>query len=218
MTQRTKPLTLILLAIVAAVLTWIIESLVVQSGLAMLVPPVTLPITLVVVSVVLLVLAWPVRAYTRAMRKRRDRMRERGGRGDGPDAPGSDSEGRDGGRSGADGRDGDRGRDRDRDRDGAEPPKRVDPLLAVRVLAFAKASSMAGSVIGGAMLAVTIYVATRPVVSESLLPVAIAGAAGAVVLLVAGLVAESWCALPPDDRSAAGSNTGAAPTRPVLGA
>ncbi|GGA71223.1 hypothetical protein GCM10011490_22370 [Pseudoclavibacter endophyticus] len=198
MTQRTRPLTLILLAIVAGVLAWIVEVWLVSTGFPMLVPPVTLPVTLVIVALALLALAWPIRTYTRALRRQRDAIRDaRSRRPDAdPDAAGDDSEST-----------------ADRRRD-ATPPKRVDPVLAVRVLAFAKASSMAASVIGGAMVAATVYVVTRPVIAESLLPLAIAGLVGAAVLLVAGLLAESWCALPPED----GANARAtAPPRPALG-
>lgn len=222
MNQRTKPITLILLAIVAAAIAWMLESWFVSNGMPMFVAPITMPITLVVVAIALIALAWPVRKYTRWLTRARDRQREaRRARGVGdPDASGhrgdpdrdpvDDRDRRDPSRD-RDGRGGRDGRDRDLD----EPPKRVDPVFAIRVLAFAKASSLAGSVIGGAAVSVVVFVLTRPVIAEALLPLSIAGLVGAAVLLVAGLIAESWCVLPPDDRDAQRAN---APSRPLMGA
>lgn len=226
MTQRTNPITLILLALVAAGVAWMLESWLVTSSQPMFVPPITMPITLALVAVVLLVLAWPVRTYTRGLRRRREQLRDARARHplDDPDAPGRDGADSDGGRRGdgdSDDRAGSNGRGRADSRDSTDPdhdlhrPKRVDPVHAVRVLAFAKASAMAGAVIAGAMVAVIAFVLTRPVISDTLFPLALAGFGGAVVLLVAGLVAESWCVLPPDEPDA---HRLAAPAHPLLGA
>lgn len=217
MNQRTKPVTLILLAIVGAAIAWVLEIWIVGSGWPMFVPPLTMPITLAVVAVVLLVLAWPVRAYTRALRRQRDARDERRKRaGDDDEFAGSGAGG-----AGAGSSDGTRGVGDQRRGNGPDArvdeaaPKRVDPVYAVRVLAFAKASSLAGSVLAGGSAGVLVFVLTRPVIAQGLLPESIAGVVGAVVLLVAGLVAESWCLLPPDSRDA---RHAAAPSRPVLGA
>lgn len=195
MTRRTSPLTLILLAFAAGVLAWVAESWLVGSGRALFVAPLTMPITLVLVAIVLLVLAWPIRAYTRDLRRRRDALE---------------------GREDASARDADAGTGGDGRAPRGRSSKRVDPLLAVRVLAFAKASSLAAAVIGGAAVAILAFVVTRPVIGEPLLLPAIAGVAGPVVLLVAGLIAESWCVLPPDGRE--GQRAASAPSRPLLGA
>lgn len=206
MNQRTKPVTLVLLAIVGAAIAWVAEIWVVGTGLAMFVAPITMPITLAAVALVLLVIAWPVRAYTRALRRQRDEHADARGHhsDDDPDA----AHGRDG--------DADRGRrGRDGRRDEEPTPKRVDPVYAVRVLAFAKASSLAGAVLGGACAAVLVFVLTRPVIADALLPSSIIAVVGAFVLLVAGLVAESWCLLPPDGRD---GQRETAPSRPLLGA
>lgn len=197
MNGRTPPLTLILLGLAAGAIAWAIESWLVASGRAMFVAPLTMPVTLVLVAVVLLVLAWPIRVYTRGLRRR--------GRAEGDEA-----------RAAADAD----ARRNAGDRAPREPlrderaPKRVDPLAAVRVLALAKASSLSASVLGGGAAAVLVFVLTRPVIGEPLLGPGIAGVVGPSVLLAAGLLAESWCVLPPDDREGAAS--AAAPPRPLL--
>lgn len=216
MTGRTRPATLILLALVAGVVAWMGESWLVSTGRPMFVAPWTMPITLVLVAVILLVLAWPVRAYTRRVRQQLERERDRDARSAADGGRGADlrdrpvpSRGGDGdGASGSGDGDARRGRG-----GGDRSAPRVDPLAAVRVLAFAKASSLAGSVIAGACAAVVAFVVTRPVISDALLPLALAGLAGAVVLVVAGLLAESWCTLPPG-----GGRADTVPSRPLLGA
>lgn len=74
---------------------------------------------------------------------------------------------------------------------------RIAPERATFVLAFAKAIALAGSMFLGGCAGVTVYLATRTVASgrvgESLV-----STIAAVVLLVAGLIVESWCMLPPD--------------------
>ena len=193
MRGRTGAATLGLLAIVASALGWMLDTWLAGSGRPILTPPLTLPITLVVVAVVVLVLAWPVRRYTRALRAQVEAEREREAHDDArehgrdePPAPGSDAETR---------------------------APRVDPARAVRVLALAKASSHAAALMGGFVLGVLAFVMTRPVVVDALVRDVVLAVAGAAVLLVAGLVAESWCALPP---GADGRRT-ATSSRPVLG-
>jgi hypothetical protein len=78
--------------------------------------------------------------------------------------------------------------------------REVNPFRAMRVVVLAKASSLVGSLVAGFGLGCTLYVLSRAIVPEvSSLWLSIASAAGGVVLLVAGLVSEQLCALPPDD-------------------
>jgi hypothetical protein len=79
-------------------------------------------------------------------------------------------------------------------------PGRVDPFRATRVVLLAKASSLAGALLTGVTGGVLAFVLARPVLpGASSVGLAVAGTVGAVVLLVAGLVAEHWCTVPPDD-------------------
>lgn len=76
---------------------------------------------------------------------------------------------------------------------------RVDPFYATRVVVLAKASSLAGAMLGGFGLGILIYLLGRPVVTSGSVVAAIASSVGAAILLVAGLVAEHMCAIPPED-------------------
>lgn len=78
--------------------------------------------------------------------------------------------------------------------------RRVDPFRAMRVAALAKACSLSGALVAGIGTGVALFLASRTVVSSTT-PVwlAVATAAGAVLLLAGGLVAEHFCTLPPDD-------------------
>lgn len=77
---------------------------------------------------------------------------------------------------------------------------RINPFRAMRVVVLAKASSLVGGLIAGFGVGVVAFLLTRPVVADvsSLWPGIVAAFAGA-VLLVAGLVAERLCTLPPDE-------------------
>lgn len=76
----------------------------------------------------------------------------------------------------------------------------IDPFQATRVVSLAKASSLAGSLLTGFGLGILVFLLSR-----SMLPgiaslwLAVAAAVGALVLTVAGLVAERLCTLPKDD-------------------
>lgn len=75
---------------------------------------------------------------------------------------------------------------------------RIDPFRALRVAVLAKASSLSGSLIAGLAAGVLVYLLSRAVVpSLGSVWLAIATVAGAVILLVAGLVAEHLCTIPP---------------------
>jgi hypothetical protein len=77
---------------------------------------------------------------------------------------------------------------------------RIDPFYATRVVTLAKASSLGGALLGGAGLGILAFLLTRSVVPGlGSITAAIAAAVGALVLLIAGLVAEHMCTLPPDD-------------------
>ena len=83
--------------------------------------------------------------------------------------------------------------------------RRIDPFQATRIVVLAKACRLSGALLTGAGAGILVYLLTRdvlPVGNAVLLTVL--GLAGAVVLLVAGLVAESFCALPPDDDKESG--------------
>lgn len=76
----------------------------------------------------------------------------------------------------------------------------IDAYYATRVLLLAKASSLSGALLGGFGGGVLIFMLTRGVgvAVGSLVPtiVAVVGGAG---LLVAGIVAERMCTVPPAD-------------------
>lgn len=82
----------------------------------------------------------------------------------------------------------------------------INPFQAMRVAVLAKACSMAGAILVGAALGMLGYLLTRSTLpSTGAIGLAIGAAAGAVILLIAGLVAEHLCTLPPprdDDKQA----------------
>ena len=92
--------------------------------------------------------------------------------------------------------------------------KRVDPFQATRVLALARACSHAAALLGGGCVGVILWLVTRSVVPTSIWE-AIADAAGAIGLLVAGLVVESWCMLPPDSGADGATDEPERAPRPV---
>ncbi len=77
------------------------------------------------------------------------------------------------------------------------PGAAVDPFLAARVAVFAQAAALTAAVLLGATASVLVVVVTRPVIGEGLLWPAILGVGAAAVLLVAALVAEEMCRIPP---------------------
>lgn len=80
---------------------------------------------------------------------------------------------------------------------------RVDPFYAMRVVVLAKAAGLTGSLLGGGGLGILIYLVGRSSVPGGVGSVLMAAAmtAGAVALLVGGLVAERMCTIPPDDEN-----------------
>ena len=79
--------------------------------------------------------------------------------------------------------------------------RRIDPFQATRIVVLAKACSLTGALLTGAGAGILIYILTRDVLpaSNAVLLTSL-GTAAAVILLVAGLVAEFFCTLPPDDK------------------
>ncbi|WP_158865988.1 DUF3180 domain-containing protein [Leifsonia sp. AG29] len=78
--------------------------------------------------------------------------------------------------------------------------KRIDPFQAMRIVVLAKACSLSGALLTGAGAGLLAYLLTRDVIpgGNAILLTALS-TAGAIVLLIAGLVAELFCTLPPDD-------------------
>jgi hypothetical protein len=145
--KRTHPSSLVACAVGGVVLGYLADLLVVSTGGAALVPPLSLPITLVGVAAIVLVLAWPIRRAVTGHSKRR-----------------------------------------------------IDPFRAMRIAVLAKASSLAGGLLLGLGVGITLFLVTRAVVpNAATVWLAVATAIGAALLLAAGLVAEWFCTLPPPD-------------------
>lgn len=80
-----------------------------------------------------------------------------------------------------------------------EPGARVDPFYATRVLVLAKSAGIAAAGLAGLFGGALVFISTRPVVVDDLMWKAIAGLAASAALLVAGIVAEGMCRIPPRD-------------------
>jgi hypothetical protein len=77
---------------------------------------------------------------------------------------------------------------------------RIDPFYATRVVVLAKASSLCGALLAGGGLGIAGFLLTRSVVpGVGSVAMAFTTAAGAILLLVGGLVAEYMCTIPPED-------------------
>ena len=78
--------------------------------------------------------------------------------------------------------------------------RRIDPFWAMRVAVLSKATSLSASLLLGAAFGIVLYILTRSVVpAVTSLCLAIGTALWAALMLTAGLVAENFCTLPPDD-------------------
>jgi hypothetical protein len=77
--------------------------------------------------------------------------------------------------------------------------RRIDPIAAVTIVQLAKASATGGALMLGAAAGLLAFVATRPVVVDTVIPSNIGGVVAALILVVLALVAESMCVLPPKD-------------------
>lgn len=80
----------------------------------------------------------------------------------------------------------------------------IDPLYATRVLLLAKASAVSGSGLAGGAVGVGVFFLSRPVVSAPALWSVGFALLGALVLMAGALVAERWCAYPPEDTGSQG--------------
>lgn len=78
--------------------------------------------------------------------------------------------------------------------------RRIDPFRAARTAVLAKASSITGALVLGGGVGIVAFLLTRSVLPPaSTVWTAVATAIGAALLLAAGLVAEHFCTLPPDE-------------------
>lgn len=74
----------------------------------------------------------------------------------------------------------------------------VDPFRAMRVAVLAKACSLVGGLLTGMGIGVVVFVLTRTVMAGAdLVWLSVVAAVSAIILLVGGLIAESFCSLPP---------------------
>jgi len=81
----------------------------------------------------------------------------------------------------------------------ARGERRVDPFYALRAVVLAKASAVAGALLAGGGAGILIYLLTRTVVPLGSTLAAGGTLVAAALLVIAALVAEHWCALPPDE-------------------
>lgn len=81
----------------------------------------------------------------------------------------------------------------------AKGERRIDPFFATRVVVLAKASALAGALLAGAAAGILLYLLSRAVVPLGSSLTAGATVVAAVALVIAALVAEHWCSLPPDE-------------------
>jgi hypothetical protein len=76
----------------------------------------------------------------------------------------------------------------------------IDPFYALRVAVFAKAASLAGSLLLGAASGILFFLLGRPIApSLSMSSLVLSELVAAALLVAAGLIAEFLCTLPPDD-------------------
>ncbi|MEX8033065.1 DUF3180 domain-containing protein [Microbacterium sp. 20-116] len=91
-------------------------------------------------------------------------------------------------------------------------PRRIDPFRALRIAMLAKASSILGAAAAGFAGGLLAFLVSRPVVpSVGSMGSIIATLVCAVILVVAGLVAEQLCTIRKDDDDDAPGNTPAGP-------
>lgn len=86
---------------------------------------------------------------------------------------------------------------------------------AVSILRAVKAIAVAGAFEAGYLLGFVVFMLTRPVVPEFAVPPAIAGTVASVVLVVAAIIAERFCEVPPTDSDTDGSGSTAPGTEPA---
>lgn len=77
--------------------------------------------------------------------------------------------------------------------------RHIDPFYATRAVVLAKASALTGALLAGGAAGILIYLLTRSVVPLGSTLAAGGTVVAAVLLVIAALVAEHWCAIPPDE-------------------
>lgn len=77
--------------------------------------------------------------------------------------------------------------------------RRVDPFYATRVVVLAKACAAAGALLSGAAAGLLVELLVRPVSASEALWRMLAMLVASVLVLIAGLIAETLCIVPPDD-------------------
>lgn len=76
----------------------------------------------------------------------------------------------------------------------------VDPFQSFRVAVLAKSSSLAGGLLAGAMAGFLVFTLSRTVLpAVASIWLVVAALVGSVILMVAGLVSEWLCTIPPGD-------------------
>lgn len=80
-----------------------------------------------------------------------------------------------------------------------EKAKKVNPFWAVRVLILAQASAHSAALLGGFSLGILFWAISKAVLPAAVYYTAAAAVVAGLVLLIASLVAEHFCMLPPDD-------------------
>ena len=77
----------------------------------------------------------------------------------------------------------------------------INPFYAARVVALAKASALSGAVFLGMGIGILLYLLGRPIApTGNMLGAVIAEIVASILLITSGLIAEWWCALPPEDK------------------
>lgn len=68
---RTKPLNLLVFAVLGVAVMWFVETALAASGHPVIIPPFTLAIALVLIGAIIVVMAWPVRRVSRGTKNAR---------------------------------------------------------------------------------------------------------------------------------------------------
>ncbi|MGJ4844868.1 DUF3180 domain-containing protein [Leifsonia sp. Le1] len=78
----------------------------------------------------------------------------------------------------------------------------IDPFQAMRIVVLAKACSLSGALLTGLGAGLLVYLLSRAVIpAGGTIWLTVSTTVGAIVLLIAGLVAEYLCTIPPDDKN-----------------
>lgn len=80
----------------------------------------------------------------------------------------------------------------------AKGEKRIDPFYATRVVILAQSSALGAALLLGLSTGILVYLLSRSVIPVGSTLTTAAGVVAAVLLLIAALVAEHLCSLPPE--------------------